>query len=270
MLTKEKVSLSLAKNSMHPFSKKSLCTAIALCSTGLSSYALAELSIETSEGWKFGVNGHVPVFAIFNDADASEEDAFRITTGFNPATAQFNIYAPTQNGLDVSAHFQLNSHLAGADGVQNSGYGLEGKGRVSGVESRVAEVVVAGDFGTVNIGKGYGIFGTPAIGDHSSGMGVGFHDPNSGASASGRIGNGYFYANFNPRVIYTSNDMNGLQYKIGAFQPEKPGADIRAETEMPRIEANIVWTGDDYSLWWFPFAWRFSFQGKLFDHQRHR
>ncbi|MAM87207.1 MAG: porin [unclassified Hahellaceae] len=229
--------------------KTTLISAIALSAAGLATTASAELSFATEDGWKFGMNGHVPVFAIFHDSDAMEDDAFRITTGFNPATAQFNIYAPTQNGLDISAHFQLNSHLAGADGVQNSGFSRQGNGRASGVESRVAEIAVAGSFGTVYIGKGFGIFGTPAIGDNGSELGVGLHSPNNGDATAGRIGNGYFYSNFNPRVIYASNDMSGLQFRIGAFQPEKPEASADAGTELPRIEANVVWTGSGITLW---------------------
>lgn len=233
----------------NPMRRSALAIGVALVAGGLAAPAAAELSFEADSGWKFGVNGHIPVFALMSDNDNLEEDAFRITTGFNPATAQFNVHAPTQFGLDVSGHFQLNSHLAGADGVQNSGFGRVDFGRQSGVESRVAEIAVSGDFGALNIGKGFGIYGTPAIGDAGSGMGVGLFSPNQGDATAGRIGNGYFYANFNPRVIYTSPDMGGLQFKVGAFQPEKPEGNTDALTEAPRLEANVVWASDLVTLW---------------------
>lgn len=233
----------------NPMRRSALAIGVALVAGGLAAPAAAELSFEADSGWKFGVNGHIPVFALMSDNDNLEEDAFRITTGFNPATAQFNVHAPTQFGLDVSGHFQLNSHLAGADGVQNSGFGRVDFGRQSGVESRVAEIAVSGDFGALNIGKGFGIYGTPAIGDAGSGMGVGLFSPNQGDATAGRIGNGYFYANFNPRVIYTSPDMGGLQFKVGAFQPEKPEGNTDALTEAPRLEANVVWASDMVTLW---------------------
>jgi hypothetical protein len=51
------------------------------------------------------------VFALVSDNDDIEEDAFQITTGFNPATAQFNVYAPQQNGLDVSGHVVWSSDI---------------------------------------------------------------------------------------------------------------------------------------------------------------
>lgn len=241
--------MSTTTATVNTMRRSALAMGVALVAGGFAAPAAAELSFEADSGWKFGVNGHIPVFAIMSDNDDLEEDAFRITTGFNPATAQFNVHAPSQFGLDVSGHFQLNSHLAGADGVQNSGFGREGAGRVSGVESRVAEIAVAGDFGTVNIGKGFGIFGVPAIGDNGSGMGVGLFGPNNGDATAGRIGNGYFYANFNPRVTYTSPSMSGLQFKVGAFQPEKPGGNTDALTETPRLEANVVWSSDMVTLW---------------------
>lgn len=236
------------------FRRAPLVVALSLAASGLATQASAEVAFQTDSGWEFGVNGYIPVFALTSDNDNTEENAFRITTGFNPATAQFNIRAPRQFGLDVSGHFQLNSHLSGADGVQNSGFGRVDYGRVSGVESRVAEFAVAGDFGTLNIGKGFGIFGVPAIGDNGSGLGVGLFNPNAGDATAGRIGNGYFYANFNPRVIYTSPSLSGLQFKVGVFQPEKPkdgtsALNAAVATESPRIEANAVYTADMFSLW---------------------
>ena len=239
--------------SAKPLRRSALAIGVALVASGLAAPATAGVSFEADNGWKFGVNGHIPVFALVSDNDNLEEDAFRITTGFNPATAQFNVYAPTQNGLDVSGHFQLNSHLSGADGVQNSGFGRVDFGRQSGVESRVAEIAVSGDFGALNIGKSFGIFGTPAIGDAGSGMGVGLFSPNQGDATAGRIGNGYFYANFNPRVAYTSPSMSGVQFKVGLFQPEKPKdgtvIDDSVGTESPRVEANAVWSDDMFTLW---------------------
>ena len=116
--------------------------------------------------------------------------------------------------------------------------------------SRVSEIAVAGDFGKVNIGKGFGIYGVPAIGDNGSALGVGLiGGPDQVAATAGRIGNGYFYANFTPRVMYTSNNLGGLQFKVGLFSPSKVDGVTDAEYTMPRIEANVVYSGDNFSLW---------------------
>jgi len=225
------------------YRKAPLAAALSLVAFGVSAPATAELSFESDNGWKAGFNGHIPIFAVFGNYDQpTDEDSFTITTGFNPATLQTNIYAPMQNGLQVSGHFQMNADIAPGDAEAN-------------FRSRVSEIAVTGDFGTVNIGKGFGIFGVPAIGDNGSGLGVGLiGGPDQVAATAGRIGNGYFYANFTPRVMYTSNNLSGLQFKVGLFSPSKVSETdfplaADAEYTMPRIEANVVYSTDLFSLW---------------------
>ena len=219
------------------FRKAPMAAALVLAA-GVSSPVMAEVSFESDNGWKAGFNGHIPIFAVFGNYDEpTDEDSFTITTGFNPATLQTNIYAPTQNGLEVSGHFQMNANIAPGDA--NTEF-----------RSRVSEIAVAGDFGKVNIGKGFGIYGVPAIGDNGSALGVGLiGGPDQVAATAGRIGNGYFYANFTPRVMYTSNNLGGLQFKVGLFSPSKVDGVTDAEYTMPRIEANVVYSGDNFSLW---------------------
>lgn len=218
--------------------RKAPMAAALLLAAGVSSPVMAEVSFESDNGWKAGFNGHIPIFAVFGNYDEpTDEDSFTITTGFNPATLQTNIYAPTQNGLEVSGHFQMNANIAPGDA--NTEF-----------RSRVSEIAVAGDFGKVNIGKGFGIYGVPAIGDNGSALGVGLiGGPDQVAATAGRIGNGYFYANFTPRVMYTSNNLGGLQFKVGLFSPSKVDGVTDAEYTMPRIEANVVYSGDNFSLW---------------------
>ncbi|HET8849432.1 MAG TPA: porin [Marinobacter sp.] len=234
---------TLMSTHTRAFRKAPLAAALSLVALGVSAPATAELSFESDNGWKVGFNGHIPIFAVFGNYDQpTEEDSFTITTGFNPATLQTNIYAPLQNGLQVSGHFQMNADIAPGDAEAN-------------FRSRVSEIAVAGDFGTVNIGKGFGIFGVPAIGDNGSALGVGLiGGPDQVAATAGRIGNGYFYANFTPRVMYTSNNLGGLQFKVGLFSPSKVSETdfalaADAEYTMPRIEANVVYSTDVFSLW---------------------
>jgi predicted porin len=243
------------------FKRSTLAVSVALLAGALASPVSAETTFESESGWKAGFNGHIPIFAVLGSYDdPTDEDSFTVTTGFNPATLQTNIYAPTQNGLTVSGHFQMNADIAPGDANAN-------------FRSRVSEIAVAGDFGTVNIGKGFGIFGTPAIGDNGSGLGVGLiGGPDQVAATAGRIGNGYFYANFTPRVMYTSNDLGGFQFKVGVFSPSKIGSENipnpavanqvtideaiannaqidDAEYSTPRIEGNVVYSADMFSLW---------------------
>lgn len=224
------------------FKRSALAAGVALMTGAFAAPATASATFESDSGWKAGFSGHIPIFAVAGSYDdPTNEDSFTITTGFNPATLQTNIHAPMQNGLEVSGHFQMNADIAPGDANAN-------------FRSRVSEIAVAGDFGTVNIGKGFGIFGVPAIGDNGSGLGVGLiGGPDQVAATAGRIGNGYFYANFTPRVMYTSNDLGGLQFKVGVFSPSKlsdvedPTGD--AEYSAPRLEGNVVYSADMFSVW---------------------
>lgn len=239
------------------FKRSTLAASVALVAGAFAATASAETAFESESGWKVGFNGHIPVFAVLGSYDDPDEDSFNITTGFNPATLQTNIYAPSQNGIEVAGHFQINADFAPGDADAN-------------FRSRVSEISVAGDFGTVNIGKGFGIFGVPAIGDNGSALGVGLiGSPDSVAATAGRIGNGYFYANFNPRVMYTSNNMSGFQFKVGVFSPSKlsaaddPGGD--AEYSLPRFEGNIVYSTDMFSLWSSAFTQDVDSKTGVFD-----
>lgn len=209
----------------------------ALCLSIFPVQMNAQGTIFTTESeWTLGVSGVLPVFLVASghkgySSDGNDQFATRVMSGFNPAGITFTVTAPVSGGLTVTGVFQINHHLQGA-GIQNDGL----------FEGRVAEMQVSGSFGTVSIGKGFGIFNSISIGDAGSGMGVGrFGGPESANATLGRIGSGYTYANFNPRVMYTSPDLGGLTLKAGLFNPEKPGGltdrSTGMETAMPRLEA---------------------------------
>lgn len=197
-----------------------------------------EVLLNTDTGWNVEVTGAFPVFIVTSNTDnyssnGENQVATRIMSGFNPANITVSVHAPTQNGVNVSGIFQINNHLQGSS-IQNDGL----------FESRVADIIIAGDFGTFNVGKGFGIFNSSSIGDAGSGLGVGrFGGPDAANATLGRIGTGYTYANFNPRLTYTTPNLNGLSLKVGLINPEKPGgtgnrsADI--ETATPRLEGQV-------------------------------
>jgi hypothetical protein len=223
-----------------------LTTAIALgmATIGMLSTANANVVIASNSGWETSINGSIPVFVISSDHDNSES-AFRVGSGFNPANINFNVAAPTTaNGLTVSGHFQVDTHLNAPNGVQNGG----------AFESRVAKIQIAGNFGTITAGKDFGVFNSSAIGDKASQGGVGWlgGGADTGNATGGRIGTGYVYANFNPQVKFASNDYNGLAFKVALINPEEP-QDAAIETDSPRFEAQINYTTEfdagSISLW---------------------
>ena len=96
MIKKKTTEISEIRSHRSP-----LLLACCLASASFSSQVHSEVMLMDKNQWQLGANGHIPVFALMSDHDA-DEDAFRITTGFNPATIQFNVKAPKQEGLDIS------------------------------------------------------------------------------------------------------------------------------------------------------------------------
>jgi len=199
------------------------------------------ISFDTDEGWNFNVTGQLPVFLVASNhenlsSDGEDQFATRVMYSFNPGSINFNIVAPEMNGITVEGFFQINHHLHGPS-LQNAGL----------FEGRVADIIVSGDFGTINFGKGFGVFNGSSIADAGSGMGVGrFGGPDAANATLGRIGSGYTYANFNPRLIYTTPSMGGLTLKAGLVNPEKPGGRPldEVETATPRVEAQANYVVD--------------------------
>jgi hypothetical protein len=228
---------------LHDFKKVSKLASAIILAIAVPHAANAGVVLKTDSGWETSINGSIPVFVISSDHDDSET-AFRVASGFNPANLNFNVAAPTINGLTVSGHFQIDTHLNGSKGVQNSGL----------FESRVAKIQIAGDFGSITVGKDFGVFNSSAIGDKASQGGVGWlgGGADTGNATGGRIGTGYVYANFNPQVKFASNNYNGFEFKIAVINPEEP-QDSEIETDSPRFEAQINYSsafdGGSISLW---------------------
>jgi hypothetical protein len=192
-----------------------------------------------AENWNHEINGSFPVFFTYSDADGGEQ-GMRIMSGFNPANITVTSFAPKQGDLDIRSVLQITSHLQGSQ-IQNSGL----------FESRVAEIQIKGRFGQFNIGKGFGIFNSNAIGDTGSGKGIG-HMPggaDQGNATNGRIGTGYVYANFNPRIIYSNQLSDQTHYKVGFFNPEEPENTGGVETNLPRFEGQVTTAIGEHRVW---------------------
>jgi hypothetical protein len=243
---------------LNTFSLNKVSSAIALTALAFSPVAVSKVTLDADNGWETSISGSIPIFAVASDHDDSES-AFRVQSGFNPANINFHVVAPkTDSGLTISGHFQVDTHLNAPNGVQNGGL----------FESRVANIQVAGDFGTVTLGKDFGVFNSNAIGDIASQGGVGWlgGGADTGNATGGRIGTGYVYANFNPQIKFTSNDMNGFVYKIAIINPEEP-QDAPIETSLPRFEGQLTYSGEAFRVWSGAFHQSVSVEGdQTFDY----
>lgn len=251
------------KNTYHPTQFISFIISIkaVICSLSYlawSTLCFAEVNIYSDSGWSTSISGSLPVFAVASDHEGSES-AFRVQSGFNPANINFHIIAPTtESGLTISGHIQVDSHLNAPNGLQNGGM----------FESRVANIQILGDFGIVTLGKDFGVFNSNAIGDIASQSGVGWlgSDADAGNATGGRIGTGYVYANFNPQIKFTSNDIDGFVLKVAIINPEEP-QDASVQTSLPRFEGQITYFTDGFKVWAGAFQQKISVQGEhIFDY----
>ncbi|MFQ3196623.1 MAG: putative porin [Paraglaciecola sp.] len=222
------------KNNIFSKNKFAMCLFATSGVLSLANPAIAGVNLLTSSDWETSISGSLPVFMVASDHDNSEK-ALRVQSGFNPANINFHVVAPKSDaGITVSGHFQIDTHLQGS-GVQDSGL----------FESRVANIQLSGDFGTIVAGKDFGVFNSSAIGDLGSQRGVGWlgGGADTANATGGRIGTGYVYANFNPQVKYISPSMGGLSFKVALINPEEP-QDASVETGSPRIEGQVNYKMD--------------------------
>ena len=193
----------------------------------LASASVANAGITWDAGeWTVDMNGNVNAFAIINDSSDTEmavgglantksndDTAASINTGLLPSWLGFTA-TTRQNDLDTSVtiSFQPGASVTG---------GLGG----GGAEEHRQAFLTFGDksWGSIKVGKDLGIFGSTAILNDMTLLGVGSQGVVGTAGGTtttlGRIGTGYIYADWNGQIAYTTPNMNGLSLTLGLMQP---------------------------------------------------
>ena len=235
----------------------------------LASASVANAGITWDAGeWTVDMNGNVNAFAIIADnqdssaavgsmanASTNDDTAASINTGLLPSWLGFTA-TTRQNDIDTSVTI---SFQPGAS-VQNS---ISGGG---GEEHRQA-FLTFGDksWGSVKVGKDLGIFGSTAILNDMTLLGVGSQGVvgSSGGTTTtlGRIGTGYIYADWNGQIAYTTPNMNGFSATLGVMQPWNvtqsgvlSGAGAGNTDEFGfQGQASYSWTGDFAGKVWAGF-----------------
>lgn len=205
---------------------KKLGLAVAGAVLALSSAAQAGITIPAGD-WTVDISGNVNAFYINNKSnndhniegglanrqqDGSDRSS-SINTGLLPSW--LTVGAKTrQNNLDVAWAI---SFQPGASSKTSLGLG-------GGSEFRQAYFTFGdASWGTVKIGKDLGVFGSDAILNDMTLLGVGSQGAVGQAGGTtttlGRIGTGYMYADFNGQINYTSPNFNGFKFTVGIDQP---------------------------------------------------
>jgi hypothetical protein len=229
---------------------------LALASLVAASAAMAApahaVTVMAEDGWTLGVSGLVNQFAVFTDSD-SGQDQNDVRDGLLPAFINFDIKAPTMNGLDMAAHISY------SPGTNTSSYNIG--------EQREVYFTVDGSFGQILMGKALGLYGSHNILTEQTIWGVGY-----GASVVndavpttlGGIGLGYDYAAWRSQIRYTTPDMNGFKAAFAIVDSAgaatslsgKPTGPITTGGEVGddfRYEADLTYAGafdgGSYMLW---------------------
>ena len=239
----------------------------------LASASVANAGITWDAGeWTVDMNGNVNAFAIINDSTDStqaagglantkgnDDTSNSINTGLLPSWLGFTA-TTRQNDIDTSVtiSFQPGASVQG---------GLSGGG---GEEHRQA-FLTFGDksWGSIKVGKDLGIFGSTAILNDMTLLGVGSQGIVGAAGGTtttlGRIGTGYIYADWNGQIAYTTPNMNGFQATLGVMQPWNATGDSTSTAGVDNndVSANSAGTTDEFGFQGqASYSWTGDFAGK--------
>jgi predicted porin len=220
---------------------------------GLVAFAAASsaqaVTVAANDGWELGVSGSINQFAVFTEND-NGDDLAEVRDGLLPAFLNFDVKAPTMNGLDIAAHISF------SPSTNASSY--------DSFEQREVYFTVDGSFGQILAGKALGLYGSHNILTDQSLFGVGYGSGGNGTTTLGSIGLGYDYAAWRSQIRWTSNDMNGFKLALAvvdsaggsielAGQPTGPIVTGNEDSDNLRYEADLSYAGTfdggSYSAW---------------------
>jgi hypothetical protein len=217
------------------------------------------VTVMAEDGWTLGVSGSINQFAVFTDNDAvGGDDKSEIRDGLLPAFLNFDLKAPTMNGLDLAAHISI------SPSTNVDSYGATSGVGGSGLEQREVYFTVDGSFGQVLMGKALGLYGSHNILNDQTLFGVGYGTGGNLHTTLGGIGLGYDYASWRSQIRYTTPDMNGFKAAFavvdsadGAIslntKPTGPVVSGNEDSDDLRYEADLSYAGafdgGSYSLW---------------------
>lgn len=229
---------------------------------GLVAFAAANsaqaVTVLAEDGWTLGVSGSINQFAVFTENDATGEDTSEIRDGLLPSFINFDMKAPTINGLDIAAHISF------SPSTNVDSYGATNPVGGSSIEQREVYFTVDGSFGQILAGKALGLYGSHNILTDQSLFGVGYGTGGNLNTTLGSIGLGYDYASWRSQIRWTSKDMNGFKLALAVVDPTSGATSLNTKPTGPvvtggedgedlRYEADLSYAGafdgGSYKLW---------------------
>ena len=234
----------------HTFSKGLIATAILV-----SSFASqAAVEIYNKDGTTFSADGLINIFYVNSNIEAtdalgsvSERDQSRVKMGFLPNNIGFG-YGKQLDDLKIEVRSSFWVSVNDTD----LNRGATALGTNSLIDVRQFYAVLSGDWGSVTLGKDFGLFNRTNISGDELLLGYGqtsdtFGLVDGGNVSFGNISTGYVYPFPKAQITYRSNDMNGLTFAVGVMDPNKAAADSSEDT--PRLEFEAVYTASMGKVW---------------------
>ena len=233
---------------------------LAVAGAVLASASVANAGITWDAGdWTVDMNGNVNAFAVMTDSSdnntvtgglattngGNDKDSVGINTGLLPSWLGFTA-TTRQNDIDTSVTISFQPGAGNTQALKG------GNSNNADTENRQA-FLTFGDksWGSVKVGKDLGIFGSTAILNDMTLLGVGSGSATAGNTTTlGRIGTGYLYADWIGQIAYTTPNMNGFQLTAGITQPwnAQGGASATSSGSTDEFgyqgQASFSWTGD--------------------------
>jgi hypothetical protein len=224
-----------------------LCMGLAL---GAAQAAEAQLTMQMSNGWTFTFAGNVNAFVTYESfgddgetagviVPAAGESETRIRTGLLPAFAVFDAKGK-EGATDLGVHFGFAPQINCETGVHDC-FGAQ-------IDMRQVFLTVGGTWGQILAGRELGLFQRQNILTDQTLFGVGATGSSGtpgpgtgGGTTLGRIGFGYIYPQFKAQMTYSTVAGRPFQLSVGLFEAATNGP--YTKTQIPRVEAEGVWTG---------------------------
>ncbi|MBT4884201.1 MAG: porin, partial [Glaciecola sp.] len=217
----------------HTFTKSLLATAILA-----SSFATqAAVEIYNKDGTTFSADGLINIFYVNSNIEAtdalgavSERDQSRVKMGFLPNNIGFG-YGKQLDDMKIEVRSSFWVSVNDTD----LNRGATALGTNSLIDVRQFYAVLSGDWGSVTLGKDFGLFNrTNILGDELL-LGYGqtsdtFGLVDGGNVSFGNISTGYVYPFPKAQITYRSKDMNGFNFAVGIMDPNKAAADSSEDT----------------------------------------
>ncbi len=188
------------------------------------------------------------------DKDGDATDYGSVQNGLLPASLNFSA-ATNQEGWDLSAnvnvYYGITSHGTNNDGngpLENAGGQLNNSDalKFSTVDARQVYLTFGKEtFGSVKMGRDFGLFAFDAIINDMSLLGVGapFVASEPGHTTLGGLGYGYVYTDRLAQINYTTPNWGGFQGTLGIFQGFDGNGANSAATPGYHGKVSYSWDG---------------------------